>query len=78
MTKIFQQFITIFYKRVIIKDNDVIHEDPSVKKVRMSQQQPLKVSLEECLQLFTRDEKVEPISDYILIIYTVTWNHKYV
>lgn len=49
----------------------MIHEDPSVKKVRATQQQPLKVSLEECLQLFTRDEKVELISDYILIIYTV-------
>lgn len=71
MTKICQQFINIFFKRVIIKDNDVIHEDPSVKKVRATQQQPLKVSLEESLQLFTRDEKVELISDYILIIYTV-------
>lgn len=65
MTTIFQQFINIFYKRVIIKDNDVIHDDPSVKKVCMSQQQPLKVSLEECLQLFTRDEKVELVSGYI-------------
>ena len=44
--------------RVILKDNDEIQDDPSVKRVRLSQQQPLKVSLDECLELFTRDEKV--------------------
>ena len=44
--------------RVIRKDNDEIQDDPSVKRVRLSQQQPLKVSLDECLELFTRDEKV--------------------
>ncbi|XP_062594454.1 ubiquitin carboxyl-terminal hydrolase 43-like [Saccostrea cucullata] len=45
-------------ERVIVRDNDVLHEEPSVKKVRASQQQPLKVSLDQCFQLFTKDEKL--------------------
>lgn len=44
--------------RLIDDDEDLVEEHQSVHKARLSQQQPSNVSLEDCLKLFTKEEKV--------------------
>lgn len=43
---------------VICDDGERIAEHSSVASVRAVAQQPIKVSLEECFQLYTQEEKV--------------------
>ncbi|XP_060595230.1 ubiquitin carboxyl-terminal hydrolase 31-like isoform X2 [Ruditapes philippinarum] len=45
-------------KRLVDDDEDYVEEHPSVHKARLNQQQPSYVSLEECLKLFTKEEKL--------------------
>ena len=49
-----------FYKncRIIVNDDEQLEEHNSVHKVRLNQQQPSHVSLDECLKLFTKEERV--------------------
>lgn len=44
--------------RFIDNDDEVIEEHESVHKARLGLQQPSHVSLEDCLKLFTKEEKV--------------------
>ena len=47
-----------FFSRFIDNDDDLFEEHQSVHKARLGQQQPVHVSLDDCLRLFTKDEKV--------------------
>ncbi|VDI77510.1 Hypothetical predicted protein, partial [Mytilus galloprovincialis] len=42
--------------RVITDENNRVDEHNSYKRLRQSSQQPFKVSLDNCLQLFTKEE----------------------
>ena len=44
--------------RIIKNDDEQLEEHNSVHKVRLNQQQPSHVSLDECLKLFTKEERV--------------------
>ena len=46
------------YCRIIKNDDEQLEEHNSVHKVRLNQQQPSHVSLDECLKLFTKEERV--------------------
>lgn len=50
----------VFYLniRFVDNDDDIFEEHQSVHKARLGQQQPVHVSLDDCLKLFTKDEKV--------------------
>ena len=41
-----------------MNDDEQLEEHHSVHKVRLNQQQPSHVSLDECLKLFTKEERV--------------------
>ncbi|KAL4240330.1 Ubiquitin carboxyl-terminal hydrolase 31 [Mactra antiquata] len=45
-------------RSIVDNDEDQFEEHQSVHKARLGQQQPSNVSLEECLQLFTKEEKL--------------------
>lgn len=55
---------------VVDNDEDQFEEHQSVHKARLGQQQPSNVSLEECLQLFTKEEKVSISTSRIAILLT--------
>lgn len=44
--------------RFVDNDEDIYEEHQSVHKARLGQQQVLHVSLDDCLRLFTKEEKV--------------------
>lgn len=45
-------------ERIIVNDDEQLEEHHSVHKVRLNQQQPSHVSLDECLKLFTKEERL--------------------
>ena len=60
--------------RLVDDDEDFIEEHQSVHKARLSQQQPSNVSLEDCLKLFTKEEKVLTSFYYIIISMILKYN----
>lgn len=51
-------------RRLVDDDEDVVEEHQSVHKARLSQQQASSVSLEDCLKLFTKEEKLGEGDDW--------------
>ena len=56
------------YCRIIKNDDEQLEEHNSVHKVRLNQQQPSHVSLDECLKLFTKEERVSVFFHHMTVI----------
>ncbi|KAK3579493.1 hypothetical protein CHS0354_028312 [Potamilus streckersoni] len=56
--KLVVEWSTVVKMRVVRYDDDPVEEHSTVHKVRLSQQQPTDISLDECFKLFTREEKL--------------------